>query len=322
MTGVRAGSRTDASVPVTTDASVRVPVRATVAVPVPAAPVTLVHLGAAPDRARLTLGTGALVARTVDVGPRSAHVALVAAGALLLGGDRVHIDVVVGAGCTLELQDVGGTVAYDADGEQSAWTVSIRVETDALLLWHGLPFVVADGAHVNRSTRIELADASSVACLRETIVLGRTGESGGFVDLRTHVTIGAEPLFLERLPVRGTDRTPGILGDNRVLDTVLLAGLRVGDACSAASTDTADAVTALAAAGAELLQLEGPGSLARSLHLQAHRSPLALVWESWRARALSSHTSHTAPAAPGDATAHEAGARPPFPVPALPGAHS
>ncbi|TFD59454.1 urease accessory protein [Cryobacterium sp. Hh7] len=272
--------------------------------------VTAVHLAAAPGRARLTLGTGALVPRTVDVGPRSARVALVAAGALLLGGDRVHVDVVVGAGCTLELEDVGGTVAYDADGEHCEWTVSIRVESDALLLWHGLPFVVADGAHVSRSTSIELADSSSVACVRETIVLGRTEESGGFVDLRTHVTIGTEPLFLERLPVRGTDRTPGILGDNRVLDTVLLAGLR--------AADTAGTVTALGAAGTELLQLELPGSLARSLHIQAHRSPLALLWENWRDQALSSRTAHISREVSWDDTGNSPGARLP---PTLSAAH-
>ncbi|TDW28839.1 urease accessory protein UreD [Cryobacterium psychrophilum] len=249
---------------------------------------TSIHLVAAPLRARLHLTTGALVPRTVDIGPNFARVALIAAGALLLGDDHVHIDVVVGAGCVLELEDVGGTVAYDADGEPSTWTVTIRVEAHALLLWHGLPFIVADGSHVTRHTRIDLVAASSAVCLRETIVFGRSAEQGGFVDLRTHVSVNAEPLFLEWLPVRGVDHSPGILGNNRILDTILLAGLRSEGTHPTGLTAGDVAQTS----DGEVLQLEGVGSLARSLQVEAHRSPLPAVWDTWRALALSSWERH------------------------------
>jgi len=244
---------------------------------------TEIHLNAAEGRARLETRAGALVPRVIHTGPASARVALVAGGALLLGGDRVRLDVTVGAGCTLELEDIGGTVAYNADGHKSEWIVDVTVEAGALLIWHGLPFVVADGANVDRRTSIILRGPGATACLRETIVLGRTGERGGIIDLRTSVlTIATtsdeknqtEPLFVERLVVRGTEPVPGVIGTNRVMDSLLYFGGR------------APAVAPAVLGATEILELEGPATIARSLQHEAHRSVLTTVWDDWCASAL------------------------------------
>ncbi|MBX0300416.1 urease accessory protein UreD [Cryobacterium sp. 1639] len=265
---------------------------------------TSIRLCAAPGRARLETRAGALVPRVIETGPASARVALVAGGALLLGGDEVRLSITVGAGCTLELEDIGGTVAYDADGLQSTWTVEATVEANALLIWHGLPFVLADGANVDRRTTITLRGHGALACLRETIVLGRTGERGGAIDLHTTVlTTGgadpqtsdvAEPLFVERLRVRGAEPVPGVLGGHRVLDSLLLLGTR-----APAGSDGPGAAAQLGPT--ELLQPEGPASIARSLQHEAHRSLLTPVWTHWCAHALAVHAAALW-ATPADAT--------------------
>lgn len=115
-----------------------------------------------------------------------AEVALLAGSALLLGGDAITIDIAVGPGCRLRLLDVGGTVAYDGEGRRSSWDATVTVAENAVLHWDGLPFVVSDGADVRRRTTIELADGAGLR-LRETVVLGRSGERGGTIMIDTAV---------------------------------------------------------------------------------------------------------------------------------------
>jgi urease accessory protein len=228
---------------------------------------TSISLRLADTRARLDFRAGAIVPRVIEQDSSSARVALVAGGALLLGGDAVHIDIRVGADCALELEDIGGTVAYNADGLLSTWTVDVEVEARGVLIWHGLPLVVADGANVSRTTRIALG-AGARACLRETVVLGRVGEAGGLVRQRTDVAIEGRPAFVEELAVGGGIDVPGLIGANRVLDSVLTVGLR-----GVAPPPTV-----------AVLELEATGSLARYLGMSTHMSPLDAVWESWSRR--------------------------------------
>lgn len=223
-------------------------------------------------RPTLDFRGGAIVPRLVEQGPRSARFALVAGGALLLGGDDVGIDVRVGAGCVLELEDVGGTVAYDADDEPSSWAIDIRIAAGGILIWHGLPLVVSDGARVVRTTRARLS-ADAVLCLRDTVVLGRASERGGRLRQRMDVVgPGAKPIFVEDLDAVGGDDIPGVLGDNRILDSMLLVGVRAPHARDGSS--------------GRMLQLEFPGSLARYLGKENHGSPIGALWPRWRAHAL------------------------------------
>ena len=212
---------------------------------------TFISLQPDHGRARLDFRAGTIVPRVIGHGVSSARVALVAGGALLLGGDEVSINITVGEGCALELEDIGGTVAYDADGEQSRWTVDVVVEAGGVFLWHGLPMIVADGANVVRTIRMALA-ANAVACLRETVVLGRVGESGGRVHQRTDITIASVDI-------------PGLIGPNRVLDSVLSAGVR--------------GLAVLPPV--RVLEFENAGSLARYLGMATHTTPLDAIWESW-----------------------------------------
>lgn len=229
---------------------------------------TIVAVERGATRAPLRLEGRRLVPRLVARDERSAHVALVAGEALLLPGDEVHVRVRVGAGCTLVLEDVGGLVAYGGAGATSRWHVDADVEAGGTLVWSSRPFVVADGATVRRTTWVRLAPGG-VALLRETVVLGRTGERGGCLDSRLRVDLDGRPLLVDGLRVAGGAPEPGVLGVHRVVDSLVLAGIRPPENRTAA----------------RLLALDGPGALARHLGPDTHSSPLHDLWPVWASHA-------------------------------------
>jgi urease accessory protein len=145
------------------------------------------------------------------------RVALVPEQAVLLAGDHVEVSVRVGRGRTLEIVEPGGTVAYAMRGRQARWDVTVEVEEGGCLLWDGQPFVVAEGADVSRSLCVSLAAAARVL-LRETLVLGRSGEGPGSLLTWTAVHRDGVPVLVEEL-----DSRTG-LGRHRVLDQVLEVG--------------------------------------------------------------------------------------------------
>ena len=230
---------------------------------------TLIAVHPAPGRARLKLAAGPISPRVISCTAEGARVALVATTALLLGGDQVEIDIDVGPGAWLEIVEIAGTVAYDSGGIASSWTVRASVADGGTLIWAADPFVVAGGANTLRSTVIDLG-AGAVAYVRETLVLGRTGEAGGAVRSRLHVTRAAQPVLLEDLDLRegGTRSLPGILGTSRVIDTVALFGARAPAEPSVP-------------AGCRF-ELDRPGTVARVLTTQVDRSPLHSVAGAWQ----------------------------------------
>lgn len=219
-------------------------------------------------RPELTLRSSHLSPRTLSTSGDGARIALVGTTALLLAGDHVAIGVHVGAGCHLEMVDTAGTVAYDGRGGVSSWTVDITVADGGSLTWKAEPFVVATGADVVRTTRVDLA-ATGTALLRETLVLGRTGESGGSVFSTTRVRHGGRQLLAEDLDLIdvAARRRVGVLGPHRVVDTVACYGRRP--------------VTE-PPAGVRLFALAGAGTIARHLGSEAHRSGATAVFDRWR----------------------------------------
>lgn len=176
---------------------------------------------------------GSLDLRSDAFAPKVLHrsqfdvrVGLVGARALLLAGDDVELEVDVAAGCALELVEIAATVAYDGRGGSASWTT--RAGVRGRFVWDAQPFVVADGARVERDLSVDLAPGGVLA-VRETIVWGRSGESGGALRSRTRVEVAGDPLLVEDLDLRdpAVRTSPAVLGDHRVLDTVLVAGTRL-----------------------------------------------------------------------------------------------
>lgn len=233
---------------------------------------TVVEVHADPRGVRATCrtSTGALAARVLASDHRGAHVALVANRALLLAGDHVEIEVVVGPGAWLEIEEVTGTVAYDASGVPSSWSIGAQVGAGGSLVWDAPPFVVATGAHVERRTDVALG-AGAVAAWREALVLGRTGEVGGFVRSTTRVAQEAVPVLVDDV-VLGDPRSDLVTrGGARVLDTLTVVGLRPQPRSAPEP-----------ATGATVLELAGPGLVARELTTHTHDPVLAGWWSAWR----------------------------------------
>jgi len=295
-------------------------------------------------RVRCDLRPGALSPRVLSAGRGTARVALVATRALLLGGDHVRVEVHVGEGVELELVEVSGTVAYAGRGRSASWDVDVRVDARGLLVWDARPFVVADGADVARSTGVTLAagdahGAGGAALLRETLVLGRSGEAGGRLRSRTRVDVSApgatrtsggvggtgelaapegsgppwqndpagpehvRELFVEDLDL-GDDRAlPGILGDARVVDSVLCLGTRPPAPASVPEETTAPRrppPRTSAPFGPLRLDLDGPGAVARHLGASTHDAGIDVVVAAWTTAAREARAAVAGP--PRDAT--------------------
>ena len=231
----------------------------------------VVSAGSASAHPTLSLRSGLLAPRLLGTSPGLARVALVATTATLLGGDVMDLRIRVGAGQRLELEDVAATVAYDGRGRGARWSVDITVDSGATLVWHGEPLVIADGADVARSLRCDVARGGRVL-MRDVVVLGRHGERGGSLRCRTSICHDGVPLLIEDLdlasaPGGGAREDPGTMGHHRVAETII---------CLAEPVPRPEAIEGDATA---LMQLAGPGLLARRLGATTHGSPLDATWD-------------------------------------------
>ena len=208
-------------------------------------------------------GRGHLAARILPARAGVARIALLAEGALLLGGDEVEVEVVLAPGARAEVVEPTGTVAYDMHGDRAAWRVRVEARAGSRLTWHGQSFVVSGGAQVERTTTLDLS-ADAVVALRELLVLGRTGEAGGWLRARTRVTSGAVPVLVEDLVLDGGDPRVGVLGTHRVLETVSVLGRRAGPG---------DLVWP-----AHRLELDAEATLVRWWGARAHDAGLGAAW--------------------------------------------
>lgn len=179
----------------------------------------------------------------------TARVALVQTAATLVSGDDARIAIVVGEGAALDVVETGATIAHHVrDGPPARLAVTIELGAGARLRWLGRPLVLAHGCAVARVTRVTLA-AGARALLRETVVLGRSGERPGALRSDFRATHDGRPLLHERLDTADLValRSPVVAGDASLLDSVLLLGARGADLPGAS-------------------QLAGPGTVWRALH--------------------------------------------------------
>lgn len=219
---------------------------------------TRIELSRAGGRPVLDLDAGHLRPFVLadDAGRGVVSVAVVPAVAMLLAGDDVRLRVVVGAGCRLRIVEPAGTVAYHMRGGSAVRSVRVEVGPDATLVWAAQPLVVADGARLELDGAVDVA-AGGRALLREPLVFGRSGESGGELLTRTRATVAGRPALVEELDLgRAARADPIVLAGHRCMDTVTALGWRLPGADPA------------------LLQLHAPGSVHRVLVDDLPASPL------------------------------------------------
>ncbi|WP_104161632.1 urease accessory protein UreD [Arthrobacter sp. ZGTC212] len=248
---------------------------------------TRISVERAGDRARFSvLDQGLYLApRPVNgtADPLHLRVALIGIHMMLLGGDDVRIEVSVDPGVTLEVVEPAGMVAYDADLVPSRWSLDAELGEDAALIWDGASFVAAAGSNVRRQTRLQLASGAR-ALVRETLVLGRSGEHGGRLRSITRAAGPGGDLLYEDLDLTGPrHRAVGILGDAKVVATATAVGWRPGALPEPAAGAAPDG--AREPGRTRRFDLAAPGAVARSLSVQAHTADreAGAVFEAWRA---------------------------------------
>jgi urease accessory protein len=152
-----------------------------------------------------------------------ARVHLAAGGAGPVGGDRLALDIDVGAGSTLVLRDVSATLVLPGPGGARSRTLtSIRVASGGTLVWLLEPLICARGAdHVN-DLRVDLEGGARLV-MREEVLLGRHGETAGTLRQRTRVRLGGKPLFRQDLDLGTPDAgSPAVTGQHRAVGSVLV----------------------------------------------------------------------------------------------------
>lgn len=161
-------------------------------------------------------------------GPGPATVHLVNGAAAPLGGDDLELTVEVGPGAALLLVGVAAAVLLPGHrGEPSRASVRVSVADGGSLAYLPEPSVVTARADHVAALTAELAPTAHLHC-RETLVLGRRGESPGALTTEWHVVRGGVPLLRQRLSIGcpDLDASPAGLAGHRVLATELWVGER------------------------------------------------------------------------------------------------
>lgn len=195
-----------------------------------------------------------------------------------LGGDELGLDVEVGAGAAVAVRSAGATLvqpgAGAAAGVPARWVVTARVGDGGRLDWAPEPTVVADGAALSSTLRVELG-AGAVATVREVVVLGRHGQRGGRYTGGLEIVVDGVPLLAHTTVLDGTDPAlcgPAGTAGARAVGTLLHAGAVEARPGGAGETpDVRWAWTPLEGPGAVLLAVGTPAAVTAVLDAGAER---------------------------------------------------
>jgi urease accessory protein len=176
---------------------------------------------------------GGLAARRTELDT----VHLVSVAATPLGGDAIHVRVVVESGARLRLRTAAATVTLPGATtveSHALWTLEVAGHLD---LDPQPTIVAADSRHLT-TTRLKLTDAGTIQ-LRERIQIGRSDEHQGFWSGSLHADVDARPLLRHRIE----------LGSGSVADDDFGAPLACISELHYPSGDVETAGTPLALAG-------------------------------------------------------------------------
>ncbi|MCH9667558.1 MAG: urease accessory protein UreD [Actinomycetia bacterium] len=154
---------------------------------------TDVVIVARPNRLPHIESTGGLAARRTE--PDTVH--LVSSAATPLGGDSIHIRLVVEPGARLKLRAAAATVTLPgatATDSYANWTLEVAGELDL----DPQPTIVAAASRHYATTVMNLTDGGSLR-LVERVQIGRTGERQGFWSGSLHADVDGAPLLRHRV---------------------------------------------------------------------------------------------------------------------------
>jgi urease accessory protein len=152
-----------------------------------------------------------------------ARVSLAAGAGGPVGGDELHLQVRVGAGSSLVLAEISPTLALPGPhGGQSRLRVDVEVAAGGTLIWLPEPVIAARGCDHLTDVRVEL-DEQARLFLREELLLGRHGETGGRIVQRVSVRRGGLPLYRADLELgTATAGTPAVAGNHRAIGSTVI----------------------------------------------------------------------------------------------------
>lgn len=148
---------------------------------------------ARPDRSPHLEASGGLAARRTE--PDTVH--LVSSAATPLGGDSIHVRLVVESGARLKLRTAAATVTLpgmNTTDSHANWTLDIAGELDL----DPQPTIVAATSRHFATTLVNLTGSGSLR-LVERVQIGRTGESQGFWSGSLSADINGKPLLRHRI---------------------------------------------------------------------------------------------------------------------------
>jgi urease accessory protein len=154
---------------------------------------------------RIECGGGVAARRTE---PDTVH--LVSAAATPLGGDAIHIRVVVEAGARLRVRTAAATVTLPGSTTPEShafWALEVAGDLDV----DPQPTIVAASSRHFSSTRVELTGAGRVR-LRERIQIGRSNERQGFWSGALHADVDRSPLLRHRIELGNASVADDALG--------------------------------------------------------------------------------------------------------------
>lgn len=159
-------------------------------------------------------------------GAKVCHHVLVHPPGGIVGGDRLDIELRVGAGAHALVTTPGATRFYRSAGEPSVQAVRVRVEADARLEWLPLASIAHDGCIAENRVRFEL-DAGAQMIGVDLIALGLPASAAPFARgcFTQHLEWPGQ--WLERGAIDAGDqrllRSPLGLGDRSVIATLWCA---------------------------------------------------------------------------------------------------
>jgi urease accessory protein len=234
----------------------------------------------AAGRTRLTLlrSQAPLVLR-----PTAGAVYLAAGAAGPLGGDELDLTVTVGPGACLTLHTVAATVVLPGRGE-SVFRLTASVGAGGRLAFLPEPTVVAAAARHRMLSTVDVASGAALV-LREEVILGRHGETGGAYRGLSHVDLAGVPLLRHDLVLDGAD--PVTVGAASAVAARAVGSLLTVDP----TWSRCPRPTGWASPGAAGMPLAGPGFLvtavaddARTLRARLDKLPPPMLLHAVRFR--------------------------------------
>jgi urease accessory protein len=176
-----------------------------------------------------------------------------------IGGDELTLRISVGEGAFLRVLTAAASIALPGpEGLESVLRVTADVAAGARLEYLPEPVVASAGARHATIIRVALAEGASLL-LRDELLLGRHGETGGAARSVLNVDYAGRPLLRQSLEVSGADAVamgPALLAGHRAVGTALWVDPAAGQALDAGAA--ADAAVAV-------MPLAGPGVLVTAL---------------------------------------------------------